>query len=166
MTISTAVTEYPPADFREGYIESAKAIPLEEALFYWQREAEVGEVEASRYRCRYFVWGRGQPLLFVHGLSDRARSFVPLIAHLTNSFRCIAYELPTGEGDRARFDHLHHCDLVADVFMLLDHLNVGQACLRFKTLEDLRLKVIGTLIAAIPMKVFVDFVKKVHAKRK
>lgn len=129
MSIATAVTEHPPADFREGYIESARAIPLEEALFDWRREAEVGELDFDRYRCRYFVWGRGQPLLFVHGLSEQARSFVPLIAHLTNTFRCIAYELPNGDGDGARFDHLHHCNLVADAISLLDHLNIGQACL-------------------------------------
>src|SRR5262249_46859301 len=60
-------------------------------------------------------------------LSDQARSFVPVIAHLTGSFRCIAYELPTGDG--ARLGSIRHRDLVDDVFALLDHLHVGQACL-------------------------------------
>src|SRR5258706_9643065 len=104
MNHSPAITGRTPADFQEGYIQSAKAIPLEEALFYWQREAVVGEYDTGRYRCRFFVWGRGQPLLFVHGVSDRARSFVPLIAHLTNFFRCIAYELPTAGGDGVNLD--------------------------------------------------------------
>lgn len=129
MNNSTALTEQPPVEIQDGYIESATAIPLKEALFYWRREAVVGEHDTGRYRCRYFVWGRGQPLLFVHGLSDQARSFVPLIAHLTNTFRCIAYELPSGDGDGARFDHLNHADLVSHAISLLDELSVGQACL-------------------------------------
>jgi 3-oxoadipate enol-lactonase len=112
-----------------GYIESAAAVPVGEALARWRREAASGECDTGRYRCRYFVWGRGQPLLFIHALSDPARSFVPVMAHLTNSFRCIGYELPTGADDGARLGSIRHCDLVEDVFALLDHLHVGQACL-------------------------------------
>ncbi len=84
-----------------GYLESARSIPLDEALERWQREAEVGVCDTGRYRGRFFAWGRGQPLVFIHGMSDRARSFVPLTAHLTDSFRCIAYDLPTGKNDGA-----------------------------------------------------------------
>src|SRR5262249_55767917 len=92
-------------------------------------EAQAGECDTGRYRCHYFVWGRGQPLLFIHALTDQARSFVPLMAHLTESFRCIAYELPTGGNDGARLGSIRHGDLVTDVFALLDHLHAGQACL-------------------------------------
>ena len=129
MNIPTAFTEQTPLAYQTGYIEAAKAIPLEEALFYWQREATVGECDTGRYRARYFVWGRGLPVVFVHGLSDQARSFVPLMAHLTSAFRCIAYELPTGDGDGAKLGQYHHSNLIDDLFALLDHLNVRQACL-------------------------------------
>ncbi len=112
-----------------GYIESAQSIRLDEALARWRRDAEVGVCDTGRYRCRFFAWGRGQPLIFIHGLSDRARSFVPLSAHLTESFRCIAYDLPTGKRDGARLGRITHADLVDDLFALLDHLRVGQACL-------------------------------------
>ena len=112
-----------------GIIESATAIPLADALERWRVEARVGVFDTGRYRCRYFVWGRGQPLVFIHGLGDRARSFVPVIAHLTESFRCIAYELPNGDGDGARLGGIRHADLVADLFALLDHLHCGQTCL-------------------------------------
>ncbi len=112
-----------------GIIESASAIPLDEALARWRVEARVGVFNTGRYRCRYFVWGRGQPLLFIHGLADRARSFVPVIAHLTESFQCIAYEMPNGEGDRAKLGGIRHADLIADLFALLDHLKCGQTCL-------------------------------------
>lgn len=110
-------------------LHARPAIPLTEALGRWRREARAGVLDTGRYRCRFFVWGRGTPLVFIHGLADRARSFVPLIAHLTDSFRCIAYELPTGERDRAKPASLRHADLVNDLFDLIDHLDVGQACL-------------------------------------
>src|SRR5437016_641793 len=92
--------------FETGILESDLTISLEKALAAWRREAEFREFDCAHYRCRFFVWGRGQTLLFVHGLSDQGRSFVPLIAHLTNSFRCIAYDLPTGHGDSANLDRL------------------------------------------------------------
>jgi len=67
--------------------------------------------------------------VFVHGLSDQARSFVPVIAHLTDAFRCLAYELPNGDGDGAKLGRLKHADLAADLCALLDQLNCGQASL-------------------------------------
>ncbi|MFL5343005.1 MAG: alpha/beta fold hydrolase [Gemmataceae bacterium] len=97
-----------------GYIESARSIPLAEAFGRWRVEA-VGEPG------RYFAWGSGTPLLFLPGLADQARSFVPVIAHLTDAFRCIAMEWPAG---RRR-----HSDLVEDAFELLDELKCGQTCL-------------------------------------
>jgi pimeloyl-ACP methyl ester carboxylesterase len=112
-----------------GYIESAATVPIPEALARWRAEAQAGEFDTGHYRCRYFVWGRGQPLLFIHALTDQAKSFAPLMAHLTESFRCIGYELPTGDGDGARLGSIRHRDLVDDIFALLDHLQIGQACL-------------------------------------
>jgi len=112
-----------------GFIESPTAIPLAEALTRWRREAEAGECNTGRYRCRYFAWGNGQPLVFVHGLCDQARSFVPIIAHLTDAFRCVAYELPSSAGDGARPGNIKHADLAHDLLALMDHLKFGQACL-------------------------------------
>jgi pimeloyl-ACP methyl ester carboxylesterase len=112
-----------------GYIESRAAIPLAEALARWRREAHVGVCDTGRYRCRFFVWGQGQPVVFIHGISDQARCFVPLMAHLTDKFQCVAYELPSGMGDGAKLAKIGHADLVADLFALLEHLRVGQACL-------------------------------------
>jgi len=112
-----------------GIIESAPSIPLSDALERWRVEARIGAFDTGRYRCRYFVWGRGQPLIFIHGLADRARCFVPVIAPLTDSFRCIAYEMPNGDGDGAKLGGVRHVDLVSDLFALLDHLKCGQSCL-------------------------------------
>jgi len=100
---------------------------LSESLARFEREAVFGHCETGRYRCPYYVWGEGSPLLFIHGLCDEARSFVLPIALLSRHFRCIAYDLPTGRGDGACLAGYRHEDLVADVHALLDHLGV-QRC--------------------------------------
>ncbi len=95
---------------------------LGETLTRFEREAVAGICDTGRYRCTYFSWGQGPPLLLIHGIADDARSFVQLAARLTPHFRCIAYNLPTGSGDGARLGRYTHRDLVADLFALLDHL--------------------------------------------
>jgi hypothetical protein len=44
-------------------------------------------------------------------------------------------------------------------------LDMGKSCLRFKKLEDLPLDVIARTIAATPMDRYVEFVKKVSARK-
>jgi hypothetical protein len=44
-------------------------------------------------------------------------------------------------------------------------LDMGKSCLRFKSLDDLPLDVIGNVIAAIPVDQMVAFAKKAHTKR-
>jgi pimeloyl-ACP methyl ester carboxylesterase len=104
----------PPLDFRE-------------ATTCFQREAQHGVCDTSRYRLPYFIWGSGPPLLFIHGVSDHAESFVQPIARLSAHFRCIAYNLPTGRNDGARISCYTHADLVRDLWALLDHLGAAQS---------------------------------------
>jgi pimeloyl-ACP methyl ester carboxylesterase len=68
-------------------------------------------------------------LLFVPGVAASGQSFILTIARLAAQFRCIAYDLPTGRGDRARLGRTTHADLVADVFALLDHFGISRAYL-------------------------------------
>jgi pimeloyl-ACP methyl ester carboxylesterase len=68
-------------------------------------------------------------LLLIPGLADDARSFVPVCSILADHFRCIAYDLPAGQGDGARLQGYRHADLVADVFALLDHQGLRQSYL-------------------------------------
>lgn len=42
-------------------------------------------------------------------------------------------------------------------------LDMGKSCIRFKRLEDLPLDVIGEVIAAVPMKDYVAYVRTVHS---
>lgn len=104
-------------------------IDLQQALRRFEREAVWGSCDTGRYRCPYFVWGTGPPLVFVHGLSDQARSFALVISRLSERFRCIAYDLPQGQGDGARIGRLTHDDLVADLIALVDHMDVKQSYL-------------------------------------
>src|SRR5207237_7530376 len=51
------------------------------------------------------------------------------MARLSEGFRCLAYKMPVGNGDGARLDRHRHADLVSDLFALLDHARLDQACL-------------------------------------
>jgi pimeloyl-ACP methyl ester carboxylesterase len=76
---------------------------------------------------RYYTWGEGPPLVFVHGVSDSSHSFLLPVSLLASSFRCIAYDLPSGRGDGAMLRRHTHDDLVSDLWALLDHLGVRQS---------------------------------------
>jgi pimeloyl-ACP methyl ester carboxylesterase len=109
--------------------EPAGPITLQEARERFRREAKPGACDTSRYRCPYFSWGDGPPLVIVHGLSDAARSFILLVTRLCAHFRCIAYDLPRGGSDGAWLGSYTHADLVDDLFALLDHLGIRQSYL-------------------------------------
>jgi pimeloyl-ACP methyl ester carboxylesterase len=100
-----------------------------QALRRLDREARRGQYDTGRYRCPYYVWGQGPPLVLIPGLCDDALSFAPLLALLSPHFRCIAYDLPTGRGDGARLSAYRHADHVADLFALLDQLRLERAYL-------------------------------------
>jgi len=104
-------------------------LSLPEALRRLEREASRGVCETGRYRCSFYAWGSGPPLVFIPGLMDDSLSFVLPAALLSRHFRCIAYDLPTGGPDQACLGRYHHEDLVADLFALLDHLRAGRAYL-------------------------------------
>ncbi len=108
---------------------SPAPLVLSETLARFEREAVHSTCDTGRYRMPYFVWGSGPPLVFVHGVSDCARSFVLPIARLAEHFRCIAYNLPDGRGDGARLRRYRHADLIEDLWALLDHLALDRAYL-------------------------------------
>jgi pimeloyl-ACP methyl ester carboxylesterase len=102
-------------------------LALAEAQRRFEAEATWGVCPTGSYRCPYFVWGTGPPMVLIPGLADDARSFVQLAAHLAEHFRCIAYDLPAGGNDGANLRQYTHDRLVADVFALLDHLAISQS---------------------------------------
>ncbi len=110
-----------------GHHGAAATVTLAEALSRFEREAVRDVCDTGRYRCPYYVWGQGPPLVFLHGMADNSRSFLLATALLSRHFRCVAYDLPTGRGDRARVGRYTHADLVADLWALLDHLRLRQS---------------------------------------
>src|SRR2546430_1148345 len=108
-------------------MNEAEPITPSAALTRLAREARRGVCDTGRYRCPYYVWGHGPNLLFIPGLCDDALSFVMSMPLLRERFRCIAYDLPAGQGDGARLGAYRHADYVADAFALLDHLGADES---------------------------------------
>jgi pimeloyl-ACP methyl ester carboxylesterase len=104
-------------------------IDLNEARTRFEKEATRGVCPTSHYRMPYYVWGEGPPLVFVHGVADGSFSFLLPVSRLSAHFRCVAYDMPSGLGDRARVRQWTHDDLVRDLWALLDHLGLPQAYL-------------------------------------
>src|SRR5262249_10065353 len=94
-------------------------ITLADAQAKFEREAVRGICDTGRYRCPYYVWGSGPPIVMIPGLADDSLSFILVSALLAPHFRCIAYDLPTGAGDGAKLRRIAHPDLVRDLFALL-----------------------------------------------
>ncbi|MGF1583000.1 MAG: alpha/beta fold hydrolase [Gemmataceae bacterium] len=105
------------------------SLSLSGALELFQKEAQFGIFDNDRYRCPYWVWGEGPPLLWIHGLADDTQSFVLPLSRLSKHFRCIAYDLPNHQGDGARLGGYRHHHFAEDAVALLDHLNVERAYL-------------------------------------
>ena len=108
---------------------SGSLLRLEDVLGRFHREAVWDSFDTGHYNCRYFSWGSGPPLVFVHGLGDDAQSFVMPIAQLSEHFRCICYDQARGGEDGAHLGRYHHTDFVADLLALTDHLKLKRAYL-------------------------------------
>jgi pimeloyl-ACP methyl ester carboxylesterase len=108
---------------------SPRRITLREAEYRLRWEAEQGTLDLGRYHPSYVRWGRGQPLIFIHGLGDTWPSFVMPMALLAPEFTCIGYNQPRGQGDRAWLRGYRHDHLVDDLIQLLDRFHLKSATL-------------------------------------
>jgi pimeloyl-ACP methyl ester carboxylesterase len=97
------------------------------AFAAFRAEAVAGVLHTGRYRMRYFAWGSGPPVVFVHGMADAARAFVMVMHRLARRFTCVAYELPDGTTDGSRLGRYNHADYTADLLALLGHLGFARA---------------------------------------
>lgn len=110
-----------------GNCPPAGRIDLADAVARFDREATRATLDTGRYRLRYYTWGKGPPLTFIHGVGDWSRSVLMVVSRLVNQFRCIAYDLPGMPGDGANLWRYRHDDLVDDLYRLLDHLSVPRS---------------------------------------
>jgi pimeloyl-ACP methyl ester carboxylesterase len=108
---------------------AAAPLTLADALARCQREAMRGICDTGRYRCAYFSWGEGPPLVLLPGMAEVPQNFIPLMARLAGRFRCVSYQLPAGGDDGARLGRITHADYVADLLALLNHLGIRQTYL-------------------------------------
>jgi pimeloyl-ACP methyl ester carboxylesterase len=90
----------------------------------FQGQAEHRTLDTGRYRMRYFTWGSGPPIVFIHGMADAARAFIMVMHPLVANHTCIAYELPNGHTDGCRLVRYTLADYTADLLALLDHLTL------------------------------------------
>lgn len=110
-------------------IEYATAADVAAGTAAYDAVAGRGSVATPRYRLGYVDWAGGDrgTILFVHGLTDQARSFAMLMHRLTAAgWRCVGFELADGRHDGAtlgNYRHRHHAD---DIVVLLDHLRLGK----------------------------------------
>jgi pimeloyl-ACP methyl ester carboxylesterase len=100
---------------------------LQVALAEFRRTARHGQFKTPRYRMRYFAWGEGPPLVFIHGMADTGQAFVMVMHRLIERFTCISYELPNGRTDGAHLVRYSLADYTADCLALLDHLGHATA---------------------------------------
>jgi pimeloyl-ACP methyl ester carboxylesterase len=109
--------------------QQTPALSLAEAQARFEREAVPGVCDTGHYRCSYYSWGTGPPIVMIPGMADDRLSFLFVSALLSKYFRCIAYDLPSGAGDGAKLRRVGHAELVQDLFFLLDHLQLQQTYL-------------------------------------
>lgn len=108
----------------------ATAAELTRATARYDAEVCRGAFHTPRYRLRYITWGEPSaqvPLVFVHGMTDQARSFAMVLARLVDAgLRCVVYELANGRDDGANLGMYKHPHYMADLIELLDHLALPQ----------------------------------------
>ncbi|MCS7023102.1 MAG: alpha/beta hydrolase [Gemmataceae bacterium] len=112
-----------------GAAEFTPSVTAEEFNNAWasfRQHAIAGRVWTGRYELRYFTWGQGQPVVFIHGMADAPEAFVMVVNHLWQRHRCVAYALPNGQTDGACLARYRLTDYLADLNVLLDHLRLDQ----------------------------------------
>lgn len=79
---------------------------------------------------QFFVTGRedGEPVVLIHGFSDKKESWAPMIAELKKDYRIVAPDCRGHGGSGKPHDRKQYgLEMVHDVSRLLDHLKIEQA---------------------------------------
>lgn len=74
----------------------------------------------------YEEYGKGTPLLLLHGFGGSSQNWHPFVAHLSARYRLIVVDL-RGHGYSTNLENrFTHREAAVDVFLLLDKLEIGQ----------------------------------------
>ena len=69
--------------------------------------------------------GKGEPIVFVHGLTEDRRGWDPVIAHLTDRYRCVRLDL-RGHGESADAEDYSALAMAEDVTTLVAEAQIAQ----------------------------------------
>ena len=140
-----AYLEELPED-RSTVIETVRRVILDHLPAGYEEVMQFGmisyQVPLSVYPDTY----NGQPVVYAALASQKHHMAVYLMSIYMDEKRAHDFEIKY-RGSGKRYD-------------------AGKSCVRFKTLDDLPLDLIGEAVSAIPMKEFVAHVKSVHGRNK
>ncbi|MBI5725538.1 MAG: alpha/beta hydrolase [Planctomycetes bacterium] len=114
---------------------AAAAIPAT-FIFAQSRPADKDEPVANTFdangvKIRYFVQGKGEPVVLIHGLHGSAESnwkMPGVMAALAKDHQVIALDLPGhGGSDKPEKESAYGAQMAEDVILLMDHLKITKA---------------------------------------
>jgi pimeloyl-ACP methyl ester carboxylesterase len=110
----------------------ASSVTAEQCIQAWRnyrQQAHHGRIWTGRYHLRYFRWGQGQPLVFIHGMADAPEAFIMVMDQLRDQYLCVAYALPDGCHNGGRLSRYRLNDYAEDLLTLLTHLGIAEAAI-------------------------------------
>jgi pimeloyl-ACP methyl ester carboxylesterase len=93
----------------------------QEVLRIFREESQPWEVDRGAYRVRGRAWGNGPPLYFLNGMGGTHELYCLVAYLLRESFRCVFYDYPGTDGERAPLSRISLADLAEDLFAVADH---------------------------------------------
>ena len=72
----------------------------------------------------YKIVGKGEPIIFIHGIGSRKHTWDGVIRELKNEYECISYDLRGHGESKVGESEFTLNDLVEDVEKLRTHLNI------------------------------------------
>ena len=100
------------------------------ALAEYNAQARVVDLPTRFYRVRCRILGQGPTIVVSPGLASTYEGFALFLNTLAKDFQTVIYDYPGDQpGDNARLSRIGHDDLVANLFEVMDGLNIGRAFL-------------------------------------
>ena len=139
-TVKAYLEELPPE--RRAVVAKVRDVMRENMPAGYEEGVSYGMIGWVIPLSSYPQTGNGQPLGYA-GLAAQKNAYsLYLTCAYTNPQSCAALEKAFTEAGKK--------------------LDMGKSCIRFKSLDDLPLAAIGTVIGAVPVKDYLSFYEKAH----